>query len=259
MPVAFTRAVSPELAECELTHIHRSPIDQAKAVEQHAAYEKALSLAGLRVVRLPDLPEHPDAVFVEDTALLLNDHAVILRPGAASRAAETASTASALEGEFALLRLKDGHVDGGDVLRVGQTLYVGASTRSNDAGIASLRETVAPIGFDVKRADLKGCLHLKTAATMIGRDENGGQVLLYSADSLDPSQIEGVVPLAVDAKEAGAANCIRAGGRVIMPAGYPRTAQALRDRGFDLVEVDISELEKAEAGLTCMSLIDSRR
>ena len=255
MPIAFTRAVSPKLADCEITHIHRAPIDQSKAAEQHANYEAALSQAGLKIVRLPELPDHPDAVFVEDTALLLGDHAVILRPGAASRAAETQSTESILEDEFELLRLNDGHVDGGDVLRINQTLYVGASTRSNDAGIEALREAVAPIGFEVKRADLNGCLHLKTAATMIGPDRNGEQILLYSAESLDPSQIDGVVPLAVDPGEAGAANCLRIGDQLIMPAGYPRTAQALRNRGFDLVEVDISELEKAEAGLTCLSLI----
>ena len=247
--------MSPKLADCEITHIHRAPIDQAKAVEQHAAYEQALSKAGLEIIRLPELPEHPDAVFVEDTALLLGDHAVILRPGAASRAAETESTGAALRHDFELHRLTDGNVDGGDVLRIGHTLYVGASTRSNDAGIASLREAVAPIGFEVKRTDLKGCLHLKTAATMIGPDGNGDQILLYSAESLDPAQFEGVVPLAVDADEAGAAHCIRVGEQVIMPAGYPRTAQALRDRELDVVEVDISELEKAEAGLTCMSLI----
>ena len=258
MPLAYTRAVSPKLAECELTHIHRAAIDQARAVEQHAAYEAALTQAGLEVVRFPDLPEHPDAVFVEDTALLLGEHAVILRPGAASRAAETESTAVSLAGRFEVFRLTDGNVDGGDVLRIGKTLHVGASTRSNDAGIAALREAVEPIGFEVKRTELKGCLHLKTAATAIGPDQNGDQILLYSADSLDPSQIDGVLLLAVDPSEAGAANCIRAGNHVIMPAGYPRTAQAVRDRGFDLVEVDISELEKAEAGLTCMSLIDGR-
>ena len=128
MPIAFTRAVSPRLADCELTHLQRMPIDVAKADAQHSAYERALEQAGYDVVRLPVLPDHPDGVFVENTALILDGHAVILRPGAASRAAETSSTADGLAGHFDLHQVTDGHVDGGDVLRIGRMLYVGLST-----------------------------------------------------------------------------------------------------------------------------------
>ena len=124
MPKAFTRAVSPKLPECELTHQDRVPIEWAKADAQHSAYERALEQAGYEVIRLPDLPDHPDGVFVEDTALLLDGNAVILRPGAASRAAETRSTAAGLEEHFRLHHVARGHVDGGDVLRIGQRLYV---------------------------------------------------------------------------------------------------------------------------------------
>ncbi|HEY4070877.1 MAG TPA: hypothetical protein VGM04_04895 [Sphingomicrobium sp.] len=253
---AFTRAVSPRLPECQLTHLQRVPIDAAKAAEQHAAYERALSEAGFEIVRLPALADDPDAVFVEDTALLLGGHAVITRPGAASRIGETESTAAGLAGEFELHRIETGFVDGGDILRIGRTLYVGLSTRTDAAGIESLSELATPLGYHVVKAELRDCLHLKTGATFAGLDGSGTPVLVYSEGSVDPAQFEGVEPLAVD--ETPAANCVRAGDRLIMPAGNPRTAALLSGHGFHVVEVDVSELQKAESGVTCMSLIDDR-
>lgn len=255
---AFTRAVSPRLAECELTHLDRVPIDAAKAASQHAAYEHALAGTGLEIVRLPDLPEHADGVFVEDTALLLGDHAVILRPGAPSRAPETVSTAAGLSHHFELHRIERGFVDGGDVLRIGKTLYVGASTRTDVAGIDALRSTVAPLGYEVMQARLRDCLHLKTGATFVGADGSGNPVLLFNESCVDPAQFAGVESMAVDPSESAAANCVRAADRIIMPAGNPRTADHLRERGIHVVEVDVSELQKAESGVTCMSLIDER-
>jgi dimethylargininase len=251
MPRAFTRAVSPRLADCELTHLERSPIDAAKAAAQHGAYERALADAGFEIVRLPDLPDHPDGVFVEDTALLLDGHAVILRPGVASRASETWSTAEGLAGHFELHRLERGFVDGGDVLRIGRTLYVGRSTRTDGDGIAALAELVRPLGYGMVDAQLRDCLHLKTGATLAGAD-----VLLFNPGSVDPAQFDGIEPLAV--AEPAAANCVSAGDRIILPAGNAKTAARLRDRGFQVIEVDVSELQKAEAGVTCMSLIDER-
>ena len=257
MPKAFTRAVSPRLADCELTHQKRVPLNAAKAVQQHAAYEDALRGAGFEVIRLPDLPDHPDGVFVEDTALVLDGHAIITRPGAASRAAETASTAQGLADHFEVHRIMEGHVDGGDILLIGNRLYVGLSTRTDAKGIASLREICRAIGFDVVEAQLRDCLHLKTGATLAGLDHSGKPVLLYSTRSIDPGQFDGVEPLAVDESEPDAANCLRVGDHIILPAGSPRTAARLRDRGFNVVEVDVSELQKAEAGVTCMSLISA--
>src|SRR5438270_10407304 len=146
---AFTRSVSPRLAECQLTHLQRTPIDTRKAVSQHAEYERALAEAGLDIIRLPELAEDPDAVFVEDTALLLGDHAIITRPGAASRIGEISSTADGLIKRFNLHRIERGHVDGGDILRIGKRLYVGRSTRTDGAGIAALAELARPLGFDV--------------------------------------------------------------------------------------------------------------
>src|SRR5688500_9483284 len=146
--LAFTREVSARLAECALTHLERVPIDAARARIQHDAYEAALRAAGMEIVRLPKLPDDPDGVFVEDTALLLGAHAVITRPGAASRADEVGSTAAGLAAHFELHRVERGHVDGGDVLRIGKTLYVGLSSRTNAEGIADLKRICGAIGFD---------------------------------------------------------------------------------------------------------------
>jgi dimethylargininase len=258
MQRAFTRAVSPRLSECELTHIERVPIDAARAASQHRQYEIALAEAGLEIVRLPDLPNAPDAVFVEDTALLLDGHAIITRPGARSRAGETRSTADGLAPEFEISSIRRGHLDGGDVLRIGRRLYVGLSTRTDIRGIEDLVELVRPLGFEVVTVSLRDCLHLKTGATFAGHDASGTPVLLYDEKSVDPRQFYAVEPVATASHEPNAANCVRAGSRIILPAGNLGTADTLRARGFDVIEVDVSELQKAEAGVTCMSLIDDR-
>ena len=248
---AFTRAVSPRIAECQLTHLDRVPIDAAKAARQHWAYEQALRDAGFEIVRLPELADDPDAVFVEDTALILGHHAVITRPGAPSRIGEVGSTAEGLRRHFELHWIESGHVDGGDVLRIGKRLYVGLSTRTDREGLSALAILVQPLGYEVVEAEAGACLHLKTGATFAGDG-----VLLYDPATIDPAQFVGVDPVAVH--EPAAANCVRAGDRLILPAGNPRTADLLRNRGFTVVEVDVSELQKAEAGVTCMSLIDER-
>jgi dimethylargininase len=258
MRQAFTRAVSPRLAECQLTHLERAPIDVRNAAEQHAAYEQALAGVGFEIVRLPDLPDDPDAVFVEDTALLLDGHAILTRPGAPSRIGEVDSTAAGLDGRFELHRIAQGFLDGGDVLRIGRRLYVGLSTRTNAEGIAALREAVVPLGYSVVAAELRDCLHLKTGATFAGTDGAGNPTLLFNPRAVDASQFAGVDPLPVAEGEPAAANSLRAGGRLILPAGNPETADRLRNRGFHVVEVDVSELQKAEAGVTCMSLIAER-
>lgn len=248
---AFTRAVSPRIAECQLTHLERVPIDPAKAAAQHANYERALANAGFGIVRLPELADDPDAVFVEDTAVILGDHAVITRPGAPSRIGEVDSTAAGLADHFSVHRVAEGHVDGGDVLLIGKRLYVGLSTRTDRDGLAALAELARPLGYEVIEARAGACLHLKTGATFAGDN-----VLLYDPQAIDPTQFADVEPFPAAAGED--ANCVRAGDRLILPARSPRTAEALRGRGFHVVEMDVSELQKAEAGVTCMSLIDDR-
>lgn len=255
MLLAFTRAVSPRLAECALTHLDRAPIDPVRAAAQHAAYEQAITDAGFDVIRLPELADDPDAVFVEDTAVLLGEHAVITRPGAPSRAGETQSTAEGLAPYFSIINLERGSLDGGDVLMIGRTLYVGQSSRSDVAGTQALAEALAPLGYMVIPVELGRCLHLKTAATFAGPDGAGRSTLLINPDWVDPGLFRGVHPVAVADGEPSAANVVRAGDRLIMAAGAPRTAAKLRKSGFKVVEIDLSELQKAEAGGTCMSLL----
>lgn len=254
MPKAFTRAVSPRIAECALTHLDRQPIDPARAAEQHAEYERALQQAGLEVIRLPELSDDPDAVFVEDTAILLGSHAVITRPGAASRVGETDSTAAGLEPHFTVHRLAAGALDGGDVLRIGSTLYVGLSSRTNRQGAEALRLIADPLGYEVVTVEPAQCLHLKTAVTFVGRDAADMPRILVNPEWVDPARFADVAPIA--AAEPSAANALRVGDRLILPAGNPRTAAQLRELGFIVVELDVSELQKAEAGVTCMSLVD---
>jgi dimethylargininase len=250
MPLAFTRAVSPRIAECALTHLDRQAIDPVRAAGQHAAYEQALRDAGFDVVRLPELADDPDAVFVEDTALLLGEHAVITRPGAPSRAGETDSTAAGLEPYFTVHRLAAGILDGGDVLRIGARLYVGQSSRTDAAGTQALADLVEPLGFEVVPVELGRCLHPKTAVTFAGRES-----VLVNPKWVDPGLFAETQAIAVAGDEPLAANVVRAGDRLLMAAGSPNTAAVLRQRGFTVVELDLSELQKAEAGGTCMSLI----
>ena len=247
MPIAFTRAVSPRLAECETTQA--GCVDVPRAVAQHEAYEAALRAAGLEVRRLPPLDDYPDGMFVEDNALLLDEHAVILRPGAASRAGETASTADALGGQFTLHRLGAGHVDGGDVLRIGPVLYVGISTRTDLAGVGALDALVAPLGYRVVPVPVAGGLHLKSAATCV----NG--LLVHNPAWTVAAHFADVEALPVAPGEDYGGNVLLAGETLLTAADSPRTAEALAARGFSIVALDISEMRKADAALTCMSLV----
>lgn len=258
MPLAFTRQVSPRIAECALTHLDRQPINASLAAEQHAAYEQALRDAGFRLIRLPYLADDADAVFVEDTAVLLGEHAVITRPGAPSRRDEIDSTADGLAPYFTIRRLTAGNLDGGDVLKIGRTLYVGQSSRTDAEGTKSLEDAVRPLGYTVMPIELGRCLHVKTAITVAGLNGDGRPVLLANLDWIDPGRFEEADVIGVANDEPFAANVVRAGERLIMAAGSPRTAAKLRERGFIVVEVDLSELQKAEAGGTCMSLISER-
>jgi dimethylargininase len=249
--LAVTRAVSRSFADCELTHLVREPIDLELARRQHAGYERALERAGCRVVRLAEEPTMPDAVFVEDTALVLDEVAVILRPGAPSRRGETASVAAALTEHRELLELTGpGTVDGGDLLRSGRTIRVGLSTRSDAAGIDELRRRLAPFDYEVEGVSLSGCLHLKSAITALS-----DEVVLVNPEWVDRGFLAGVERIEVDPAEPFAANALAIGERLIYSNAFPRTAERLAARGFELDLVELSEMAKAEGAVTCCSLI----
>jgi dimethylargininase len=239
------------MAECELTFLDREPIDVERAAAQHEAYERCLESLGCRVMQVEPAPTLPDSVFVEDTAIVLEALAVITRPGAPSRRTETENVARALRRHRAVRFLESpATLDGGDVLLIGRTLYVGRSRRTNDRGIAQLRELVEPIGYTIVPTSFRDCLHLKSAATSIG-----DRTILYNPDWVDASCFGDIETIAVDENEPAAANALRLDGTVVMSSSHPRTRVLLESRGFHVVTVESSELEKAEGGVTCCSII----
>lgn len=253
--IAITRPVSRSIVQCELTHLSRESIDYDRAVEQHDEYEAALAALGCRIERIPPAHDMPDAVFVEDTAVVLDDVAIMTRPGAESRRAELDGVREVLDRYRTLEQIEaPGTLDGGDVLRVGMRFFVGRSSRTNEAGIAQFRALVSGHGCRVDAVQVRGCLHLKSAVTAVGND-----VLLGNSAWVDPREFGDVTWIEVDRSEPHAANALWVGDGVIFPAAYPRTAATLADRlrmhGLALHTVNASELAKAEGGLTCCSLI----
>ena len=251
MWIAVTRPVSPSLAQCELTHLAREPIDVARAETQHAAYERLLSSLGVGIVRVPAAPELPDAVFIEDLGVVLDEVAIITRPGAPSRRAESAAVASVLAAYRPVHSMEaPATLDGGDVLRLGRTLYVGRSSRTNTHGIEQLRSFAAPFGYRVIPVEFTGCLHLKSAVTAVA-----DELLLLNPAQVSAAAFAACEALFVDEREPCAANALRIAGTIIFPSQFPRTRDRLIDRGLRVAATDCSELAKAEGGVTCCSLI----
>jgi dimethylargininase len=252
--IAITRDVSPSIAHCELSFVQRADIDFDRAVAQHAEYCRALRTLGCDVIALPALEDMPDAVFVEDVAVVLDEVAVMTHPGAASRRREGASVAAALRA-FRTLQAIDGDatIDGGDVLRVGRTLFVGQGARTNAAAVARLRDIVGPLGYRVQGVPTHGCLHLKSAATLVGDG-----ILLVQPEWVDVAVFGGLRQVSVDPDEEHAANALRVGASVVHPTCFPRTRQRLQDAGIEVVPVDLSELQKAEGATTCCSIVFAR-
>ena len=251
MLVAVTRGVSPNIGHCELTHLEREPIDLDSATTQHSLYERMLHDLGCRVEHLDEEPDFPDSVFVEDIAVVLDESAVITRPGALSRRGERPSIEQALEPHRRLEHIRaPGILDGGDVLVVGRNIYVGLSTRSNAEAVQQLRALVAHEGHEVFEVGFRGCLHLKSAATAVSDD-----TLLVNPDWVDAGTFPDLACIPVDPTEPKAANVVRVGDTVLFAAAFPRTGERLSDAGFDVQPVEASELAKAEGALTCCSLL----
>lgn len=251
MPIAITRAVSPNMHLCELTHLAREPIDYGIAKKQHKRYESCLDELGCDIQRLPEDPELPDSVFVEDTAIILDEVAVITRPGAVSRMPETTIVEKALESHRKLEYITaPGTLDGGDVLHIDKTIFVGRSTRSNQAGIDQLQSIVASSDYSVVSVDLSECLHLKSAVTQVADN-----TLLINQAWVEVAAFQHFNLIDIDPSELFAANALLINGLVIYPTSYPKTQQRLLDIGIELNLVDVSEFAKAEGGVTCCSLI----
>ncbi|MEW6401140.1 MAG: arginine deiminase family protein [Chloroflexota bacterium] len=251
MTTAITRKVSPRFAECEITHIERVPIDLEIARAQHAEYVHALASLGCQIIELPKEADLPDSVFVEDTAVVLPEVAVITRPGADSRKPETESIIRALAPYRPLVHITEpATIDGGDVLVLGKHIYVGLSTRSNDAAIMQLQELLDNYGYVVTGVPLRDCLHLKSAVTRV--DDS---TLLINKNWVDVSHFASYKLIELDMSEPYAANCLPIKDSVIYPATFPQTCAKLEAHGCKIVNVDVSELAKAEGAVTCCSLI----
>jgi dimethylargininase len=251
MLTAITRGISPALARCELTHLERRPIDVALAERQHHAYEECLRELGCRVLALPAAPDLPDCVFIEDTALVFDELAILTRPGAESRRAETNAVEQALAPLRPLVRIAaPATLDGGDVLTVGKQVFVGLSQRTNEDGVRQLSALLAPHGYTLRALPVTGCLHLKSAVTQVGP-----RLLLINPQWVEAGAFAGFGLVATHPAEPHAANALLVGDTAVYPAACPRTRGRLEEHGVRVQTVDVSELTKAEGGVTCCSLI----
>lgn len=251
MNVAITRPVPKSIARCELTHLEREPIDVTIAETQHRKYEETLRDLGCAVRSVDRADDFPDSVFVEDTAIVLNDVAIITRPGAESRRGEVDSVAAVLAGYRRLVRIEaPATIDGGDVLVVGKRIFVGLSSRSDREAVEQLRRVAAASGYRVDALEVRGCLHLKSAVTALP-----GGALVLNPNWVDRSLLGSADIVEIDPSEPYAANVLSIGDEVLCAAAFPRTRERLEQRGYRTRTVDASELAKAEGALTCCSIL----
>ncbi|MBA8793900.1 dimethylargininase [Friedmanniella endophytica] len=254
MPRLLVRRPSPRLADGELTHLDRVPVDPALALDQWHGYVDAFRRRGWQVTEVAPADEHPDGVFVEDTVVVFDDLAVITSPGAPSRRGETAGTAAALDvlGVERAAITEPGHLDGGDVLKIGRTAWVGASARTDAEGIAQLTALLTPRGWTVVSVPVTAVLHLKSGVTALP----DGTVVGHPPLVDDPSRFPRFLPVPEEHGTAVVDLGPGPDGRpsVIMSADAPRTAELFAARGLDVVTVPITEFEKLEGCVTCLSV-----
>ena len=253
---ALTRGVSPSIGDCKLTFMERERIDVAAATRQHEAYKQSLTKMSVHVTSLDLLPAAPDAVFIQDTAVVVDEVAVVATMGAACRAQEVESVVQVLSSHRTLKRLSPpATLEGGDVVRIGRTLYVGDSGRTNREGIRQLSDILAPYDYEVRAVGVSGCLHLSTGCSYLGRG-----LMLLNPVWVDAGPFRQFEILEVPETESWAANTIAAGDTVLMASAFERTRALVEERDFNVIATDISELQKAEGALTCMSIMfDARR
>lgn len=245
------REPSEALERCALTYLARRTIDLAMARAQHAAYRSALEALGVEVTVLPAEVDLPDAVFVEDTAVVVDECAVLTRPGLDSRRGEVDTVAAALEPHRPIVRITaPGTLEGGDVLRVGRTLFVGQTPRTNAEGTRQLAACLEPHGYEVLPATPTGCLHLKSAVTFVG-----DETVLVNPDWIDVGLFSRWQSVPVAPEEPFGANALLVGEIVFIAASAPLTRRKLDALGFHTEALDTSEFEKAEAALTCLSIL----
>lgn len=249
---ALTRGISANFSDATVMLSLVEPIDVALAVRQHGVYVEALRELGLETTELAPAEAFPDGCFVEDCAVLVDGVALITRPGTPSRRGEEATIAGALAGSHRIATMEaPATLEGGDCMRIGQRIFVGRSSRTNEAGIRRLAEVFAPQGIEVVPVRVpEGTLHLKCVCSPLP----GDQVLL--AEGTIPSgSFPGLEVHLIPMEEAYAGNCVAVGNTAIIPGGFPRTRMVLEAAGFNTMLLDLSEIRKADGSLTCLSLI----
>jgi dimethylargininase len=249
--LGITHIPSPSLEQGERTFVGHDAIDGKLAKRQHEQYCDALRRCGVDVVTLDVNRDMPDCVFVEDTAVVLDEIAVMMSPGAESRRGEPAGIEAALRAHREIARVSlPGTIDGGDVVRAGKDIYVGQSARTNVEGIDALREIVKPFGYSVTGIPVHECLHLKSACSTLpdGR-------FLVNRNWIDVSPLPADKLVQVPDAEQWAGDVLVIDNNVIASDAFPETIERLARARFDVVPVSVSEFAKAEGGVTCMSLV----
>lgn len=248
---AIVRGVPDSFQNCITTFHGKPEINIGLAKQQHREYSRTLSSLGLTVIRLRADNTLPDCCFTEDTAIVVDELAIITIPGAPGRIPETIVIEKELSAFKTIVHIKQpGTIDGGDVLKIGKTIFIGASARTNQEGIRQVATIVKPLGYGVVPVKIKDTLHLKSVCTYLGR----GCILLAQGyfDDTAFSEYDKVV---VPKEEEYCANCLVIKGNVLIPRGFPRTKELIGKNGFPVIELDMSEIEKAEGALTCLSVI----
>ncbi|WP_116247081.1 dimethylargininase [Nocardiopsis sp. FIRDI 009] len=247
--MVLTRRPSPQMERGILTHLPRSPVDPVLAMRQFVVYQEALASAGWRVVEVDPAPDHPDSVFIEDTVVVCADLAVLTRPGAEERRGEVEGVEAALRSlGLRVARVEaPGTLDGGDVLQVGETVYVGVGGRTDTEGADQLARLLKPLGREVRRVGLGAALHLKSAVTALPDGSLIGLPDLVDTSALPPVR---------RAPEEPGAHVLPLGGRdVLVSAAAPGTIHELTAEHWRVLPVDVSEFEKMEGCVTCLSVL----
>ena len=248
---AVVRRPSRRIAEGEVTHIDRVPLDSALGLRQHDNYLGVLRDLEVELLYAPETDDHPDGLFVEDALVMIDGHAIITRPGALSRRGETDSIRTLVRAlDLPLSEITDGTLDGGDVLVVGDCVFIGLTTRTNQIAIDQLAGFAAPLGRRTIAVNVPGCLHLKSAITALPDNTLIGVEGWY-----DPTPFNDAGLVIHTALEPSGGDVLCVGSTVVLPSDAPRTGRFIAGLGFGVRYVDVSELQKIEAGVTCMSVL----
>lgn len=251
MTTAITRQPAKSFVNCEVSYVQREGIDFLRTARQYEGYCQALKQMGVTVESLPPVDRYPDSVFIEDNAIILDELAVMTSMGAGSRHGEPALLVPVLSKYRRLVKISlPATIEGGDVVQIGKALYVGLSARTNHAGIEALRALVEPLGYAVHPIEVRGCLHLKTACTPLD-----DETLLVNPYWINVEALGSLRLLPVPTNEPFGATVMRLQKGILANVSYPLTLEMIDAHGYQVTSVDMSEFSKAEAGVTCLSLL----